>query len=1398
MSVFLQIPESARVASNELAFAIRDRFPVSPGHTLVITRRVVPDWFAATPAERDAVMALVDVVKAGLDEELAPDGYNVGFNAGAAAGQTVPHLHVHVIPRFAGDVEDPRGGVRYVVPDKANYLRLREDPLTDGERGNDLLRALLPLLPRASRVDVLAAFVQGTGLDLVEDALQRSLHRGAGIRVLTGDYLEITQADALRRLLDWTTACEAAGEDDDDALPGRIEARVVEADRLGRAFHPKAWRIEADAGGVAFVGSSNLSRSALVGGIEWNLRVDRHRDPVAWGRIAASFERLWQAGTPLSAEWVEAYARRARDARPLPPGELVQDAIRDAPTPSEVQRAALAALDASRDEGRRRALVVLATGLGKTFLAAFDLQRFADRLGRRPRVLFVAHLREILTQAAGTVRRVWPDARFAWFFGGRRPEGAYDVLFASVQSLTRHVHAFDPTTFDYIVVDEVHHADARSYRRVLAHFEPAFLLGLTATPNSADQGDVLGLFDDHVACEVPLGVGVERALLAPFRYFGLKDTTDYAPIPWRGGRFDAEALSTAVQTQQRMERMWEAWRADDKRGTRTLVFCASIAHAAFVGAWLGARGVRVAVVHSGPDSDDRLSALRRLEAGELDAIASVDLFNEGIDCKPIDRVVMLRPTESSVVFLQQLGRGLRKVDGKDHLVVIDFVGNHRVFLDRVRTLLSLAPSPTSLSRFLRAGEAPALPRGCTLDVELEAIALLERLLPSRNRNEVARTYQELRAARGERPLAGEIVRSGLSLASLRAISGSWFGFVAEQGDLGAAEARAWEHGRAWLVALEKTAMTKCFQMVVLEVLLEGDALFDGVGLDDLAARAHAWLLRNPELLRDIEGVGQFGDPRRPDPAAWRRYWDSNPVQAWVGSEGASKAWFSIVSDRFVPRFVLPVDARDAFVDLTRELVDARLAELRRRSRPSAEGAAFEAKAIWNQRDPILKLPDGHPVGEIDVRLPDGAAWRFRFSTIACNVARPVGTDRNGLPDLLRRWFGPLVGRPGTDFRVRFFRTPDGWAVEPLGAAVVALPERGRVVAFPSLRAAAGSDGELSTEAEAAEVALPRGGAGVFAVRAAGDSMDGGAAPIRDGDWVLLRWARGLGIGAVEGRVALVAVGDPQVGQSHHLKRVVRDGDRFVLRSDNPAVAPMPADDVVPIARWVATVRPEDLAPAVGEVADVADAFGISEAPSGRWSRIDGHLFVQPEAWAAPDRAEVAVPDRRPGETAFVLARRGAAAVYLGVGRWRDGRWAFPAMDYDTWRAVSGQRSASRTLDGRWVEVARARVVAWTAGELPRDVEARGKRCRVVGAATRGGVRIDGGPGGFAERTVSVTDLAWALAAEDDVRRRGGVLDEARVNRLRYLDGTPRNATRWIDTGWALVLLGSAERRLDRG
>lgn len=587
MSVFTDIDPTYWRASNDLAFAIRDNFPVSPGHTLVITKREIPTWFDATPEEQLAVMALVDEVKRKLDEEFKPAGYNVGFNAGAAAGQTVPHLHVHVIPRYTGDMDDPRGGVRHVIPEKGNYLA-RAEPLATGGSDDPFHRHLSPHFASAHSIDILAAFVQESGVKRLLPALRDALVRGATIRVLTGDYLDITQAEGLALLMDLAGVGTDVPDEADTGTPvvaqlqdesaryasastmnappsGTLALRVVEVERLQlRSFHPKSWRFEAPGYGIAWVGSSNLSATALGAGVEWNLRVDRNRDAHAYQRVRESFDALWRIAHQPDYAWLAEYeARAARDQPSNPPWE-VSDPPRPRLEPHEVQREALAALVDTRSAGRTRALVVLATGLGKTLLAAFDYAQLSKEAGRPLRLLFVAHRRELLRQAAGAFRAVLAQDRQFPRLGlcvDSESDLDAELVFGSVAKLSqpRLLAQLPALTFDYVVFDEVHHATAPSWRRVLAALTPGFLLGLTATPDRADNADILGLFDDYLAFDADIPRGIQCGRLVPFHYYGVRDTIDFANLPWRHRRWAPEALAAEAATEARMQTLWRAW-----------------------------------------------------------------------------------------------------------------------------------------------------------------------------------------------------------------------------------------------------------------------------------------------------------------------------------------------------------------------------------------------------------------------------------------------------------------------------------------------------------------------------------------------------------------------------------------------------------------------------------------------------------------------------------------------------------------------------------------------------------------------------------------------------------------------------------------------------------------------
>ncbi|MGR3783752.1 MAG: DEAD/DEAH box helicase family protein, partial [Albimonas sp.] len=718
----------------------------APGGLWVAPRRHLPDWRALSEEERQAVAARLAPAQ-DLAEAEATAPARIRFV------ETGPHFHVEISAAPLDPPADPPA---------------RGPALLDGPEAA-LLAHLVPHVDEAVEIDAAVAFALRSGVDLLFPYLEELLERGGRLRLLVGDYLGATDPAALRRLMD---------------LPQTADLRVFDAAAV--AFHPKSWLFRfRDGTGALLVGSSNLSRSALAGGVEWNLRLFGAPDAPALAEARAAFARLMARPevAPLTHDWIDAYAARRL---PPPPQEtgLAPEPPPAAPEPHEIQAEALAALAASRARGHRAGLVVLATGLGKTFLAAFDSRPFA-------RVLFIAHREEILTQAMAAFRAVRPDARLGRFAGAEKDREA-EILFASIQTLGRaaHLQGFDPGAFDYVVVDEFHHAAAATYRRVIEHFEPAFLLGLTATPERMDGGDLLALCGENLVHRCDMWDAITRGRLCPFTYHGLPDAIDYTQIPWRGRRFDEAALTAAAATRARARDALDQLAA--RGGARTLGFCVSQAHADFMARMSREAGLRARAVHSGPTSAPRTASLAALQAGELDVVFAVDMFNEGVDVPEIDTVLMLRPTESPVVWLQQFGRGLRLAEGKARLTVIDYIGAHRAFLVKARALLQTAGGDRALAarlREVRTGEL-ALPPGCEILYETETLDLLEALLrvDGGDAAELEAFYEDVRLTHGARPTAAEIAHAGFD--PRRTGHGQWFDYVRDRGDLDPAAERA--------------------------------------------------------------------------------------------------------------------------------------------------------------------------------------------------------------------------------------------------------------------------------------------------------------------------------------------------------------------------------------------------------------------------------------------------------------------------------------------------------------------------------------------------------------------------------------------------------------------------------
>ena len=411
--------------------------------------------------------------------------------------------------------------------------------------GDDpFLPKLLGAINSAIEINITVAFIRESGLFLIFDALMEALERNVKIRILTGDYLNITDPKALRHLL----LLQVAG----------AEVRIFES-KGRQSFHMKAYIFtfpdnHTQSCGCSYVGSSNISNSALKQGLEWNLKVMEEENPQRFEEICKKFEEIYSHTSTkrLSNEWIDVYQQKVNTQ----PVQLFPDAEEDEqlppPEPNAIQNEALNALKQTRFNGYRRGLVVMATGLGKTWLAAFDSLELKSK-----RVLFVAHREEILDQAEYTFVRIRPDSKVGRYTGTIR-ELDTDMLFASIQTLGRkhHLEKFARDHFDYIIVDEFHHAAARTYQQLLAHFSPRFLLGLTATPERTDQADILALCDDNLVYRCDMFNGIRSGLLCPFYYYGIADEeVDYQEIPWRNGTFDPDQLLTQLATKARARNM---------------------------------------------------------------------------------------------------------------------------------------------------------------------------------------------------------------------------------------------------------------------------------------------------------------------------------------------------------------------------------------------------------------------------------------------------------------------------------------------------------------------------------------------------------------------------------------------------------------------------------------------------------------------------------------------------------------------------------------------------------------------------------------------------------------------------------------------------------------------------
>ncbi|MBO8092318.1 MAG: DUF3427 domain-containing protein [Prosthecochloris sp.] len=628
--------------------------------------------------------------------------------------------------------------------------------LTGSSRSPALRTQLIKELSSADRADWLVSFIKYSGIMPLMPALQEftatpSPDGEPRLRIATTSYMGATDPKAIEALL---------------ALP-HTEVRISYDTRRTR-LHAKAYIFHRKTGfGSAYIGSANVSKAALDEGLEWTAKISQYETLHLWQHATATFEFHWED----PAEFIPCSRGDLDALRVAISAERQQKDTGDGVSffdlrPYGYQQVILDDIQHEREAGKQKHLVIAATGTGKTMIAAFDYKEFAARRGCRPRLLYLVHREEILRQARASFRQVLRDGSFGEIVARGAEPSSYDHLFCTIQSWnSKRLDRLAADHFEYVVLDEAHHASAATYQRVISHLDPLTLLGLTATPERGDGQNIRNDFGGTFTHEIRLPEAIERALLVPFHYYGVPDLEglDFSHVQWSGTGYDTSGLERLVARNAARAR-WvlgqlERYVADEKQ-IRALGFCVSVEHARFMADYASQNGMPAIALCADSSKEERSRGQRQLEAGELRIIFTVDLYNEGVDIPSVDTVLFLRPTESLTIFLQQLGRGLRLHDDKPHLTVLDFIARQNQKFSYARRFRGLTSRPELNVERQVADDMPYLPAGCMVHLERQAREhVLENIRNATARLRGATLMQELGYLQGS-------VKGGVNLQQI--------------------------------------------------------------------------------------------------------------------------------------------------------------------------------------------------------------------------------------------------------------------------------------------------------------------------------------------------------------------------------------------------------------------------------------------------------------------------------------------------------------------------------------------------------------------------------------------------------------------------------------------------------
>jgi superfamily II DNA or RNA helicase len=670
----------------------------------------------------------------------------------------------------------------------------------DKSQGKKVLSSIIQGLNNCEEFWFSVAFVTTSGVAALIETLLALQQKGIKGKILVSQYLNFTQPEALKRLLKLKN----------------LEVKIA----IAQNFHSKGYLFRRERTFDLIVGSSNLTASALCSNIEWNLKVSATPESYIISNAIHHFETEYKNAVLVNAEFIAEYAeqyKRHNNLRNIWRQE-VNTSTNTSIVPNSMQVEALRSLEGLRVLGKKKALIISATGTGKTYLSAFDAQRNDAK-----KLLFVVHRLNIAKASMEAYRRIFGNTRTYGLYSGDVREEDADFVFSTVQTISRHDHLmrFSPAYFDYIVIDETHRAAADSYKNIMGYFNPRFMLGMTATPERTDGQDVFQLFDHIIGYEIRLHRALEENILSPFHYYGITD------ISVNGKVLDEDADIRVLTADERINRIIEKAQlyGTDNGMVKGLIFCSSVQESNALSAGFNERGLKTVALSSMNSEAERAEAISKLERDEggLDYIFSVDIFNEGVDIPGVNQVIMLRPTESAIIFVQQLGRGLRKVENKEYLTVIDFIGNYKKnFLVPVALYGDTTYNKDTLRKLITSGSS-LIPGTSTINFDRITKEKIFEAIDQANmqlRRDLINDYNLLKYKIGRSPMMTDFLEHGSRDPFLFVSnSKSYFNFVASVEEEYTAKISPLEASLLQFLSLEVNNAKRVEESLILQQLI---------------------------------------------------------------------------------------------------------------------------------------------------------------------------------------------------------------------------------------------------------------------------------------------------------------------------------------------------------------------------------------------------------------------------------------------------------------------------------------------------------------------------------------------------------------------------------------------------